>query len=240
MAVAVRAARDAVLHLYCIRASGDAPPPEGLAGVDGEPVTRVVEGGLAAWVSVAPGGGVTPERIRTHDAVLREALRTATPLPARYRGAVAGEAELRESLRARAAEWTDALARLAGRVEMGIAVPLAAEAPADASAAAPVGDPGPPASGREYLARRRAEADARDGVRGAAEARLAKVEQCVGEVPWPAARTVVGARGVAGTLAYLVPRAEVAEFRRRTAALAACTGEPRPLVTGPWAPYSFV
>jgi hypothetical protein len=240
MPVAVRMARDAVLHLYCIRAAGDAPPPEGLAGVDGGPVTRVVEGGLAAWVSAAPGGGATPERIRTHDAVLREALRTATPLPARYGGAVAGEAELRERLHARAGEWTDALARLAGRVEMGIAVPLAADAPVAASAAAPVGAQGPPASGREYLARRRAEADARDGARRTAGTRLAQVEQCLGQVPWPAARTVVGARGVAGTLAYLVPRAEVAEFRRHTRALAGCTGEPPPLVTGPWAPYSFV
>jgi hypothetical protein len=239
MPAAARTARDAVLHLYCIRTADDAPPPDGLTGVDGAAVTCLVEGDLGAWVSAAPGGGATPERIRAHDAVLHTALRTATPLPARYGGTLPGESELRERLRVRAAEWTDALARLAGRVEMGIAVPLAADVPA-VSAATIVGEVGPPASGREYLARRRAEADARDGGRRAAEARLAQVERCVGEVPWPAARNLLGARGVAGTLAYLVPRAEVAEFRRRTDVLAACAGEPPPLVTGPWAPYSFV
>jgi hypothetical protein len=236
-----------VLHVYCIRRAGDPPPAPELTGVEGAAVRLLEEGPLGAWVSAGAPRPPTAPRLRAHDAVVRAALRTATPLPARFGDLAPDEAALRGTLRGRAAAWEVALARLADRVEMGIAVPSAGEtapagvpaataAPAEAGGGAAGGD----GRGHAHLARKRALAAARDAGRRAAGERLDAAEACLGEVAWPVVRTVVAAEGVAGTLAYLVPRSEVGAFRRSAAALAGSLPGPRPIVSGPWAPYSFV
>ncbi len=73
-------------YLYCLLPATSDPPPADLVGVFGEPVRRLVAGGVAAWVGMVETAAVprTIETARRHDAVVRAAMRTgATPLPAR-------------------------------------------------------------------------------------------------------------------------------------------------------------
>src|SRR5690606_19330840 len=134
--------RSEVITVFCVRGAGDPPPPEGLTGPGGGAVRLVDEGPLAVWVSDA-AGPADVDAIRAHDAVVRAALRGATPLPARFGTAFSDERELRASLREREGELLESLARVAGKVEMGLRVEWQEEGVAALA--------GPVRSGRDYL-----------------------------------------------------------------------------------------
>jgi hypothetical protein len=232
-----------VVAVFCIRRAGDPPPREGLRGPGGGAVRLLEEGRLGVWMSAGELPAATVESIGAHDAVVRAALRSATPVPARYGTAFADEEEARASLREREAELLAALERVADRVEMGLRVTwgegTAADGGGDASAG---GSPGTPAipSGRDFLLARRREMEERTELRERAGALLDEVEKLVDAKAYPSVRKVLPERGVAGLLAHLVHRRDARSYRERVDAARRNLPGVGLHLSGPWAPYSFV
>lgn len=225
-----------MLHAYCIRRAGDPGPPPGLTGVGGAPVRLLDAGELGMWVSPAVAGAPTVERLREHDAVVRAALRSATPLPVRYGTAFVDEARARERLGETREEYRAALARVAGRVEMGIRV--AWEAPPPPAAGEPVEEGVGP--GRAYLERRRRAREGDAALRREADAVLREVEEVFADLDLSTRRRVLPEPGVAGTLAHLVHRGDLGRYRERLDRARNEVFRVSLLPSGPWAPYSFV
>jgi len=235
-----------ILHAYCVRAAGEPPPGPEVRGIGGAEVARVEAGELGAWLSrLEAPPAPEPDRLREHDAVVRAALRTATPLPLRFGTAFADGDALRGALAERAAELLASLERVRGRVEMGAALGW------DASAARerlltrlpelrPVD--GRPATGRAYLEARRREHGLEAALRDEADALLERVSRAVAAALPEAveARAPLPRPEVAGTLAHLVRRGGVAAYRDAVARIAGELPEVEVRVSGPWAPYSFV
>ncbi|HEX8276820.1 MAG TPA: GvpL/GvpF family gas vesicle protein [Longimicrobiaceae bacterium] len=235
-----------ILHAYCIRAAGEPPPGSETRGIGGAEVGVVEAAELCAWVSrLDARPGPAPDRLREHDAVVRAALRAATPLPLRFGAVFADERALRAVLAERAGELRAALERVRGRVEMAATVSWdAAAARARLLAARPELRPAAekPASGRAYLEARRREHGLEAALREEAEALLERVSRAIATA-LPGAeetRTTLPRPEVAGTLAHLVRREDVAAYRDAVGRVAEEPAEAEVRVSGPWAPYSFV
>ena len=231
-----------MLAAFCIRRAGEPPPPEGLPGPGGGEVRLLEEGLLGVWVAEETVPAPTTESVAAHDAVVRTALRTATPLPARYGTSFPDEEEARASLRERAAELLAALARVADRVEMGLRVTWQEESPADQGREVIAPDAVLAAtvqSGRDFLLARRREIEGRTGLRERAGELLDEVERLVGAEGYPSVRKVLPERGVAGMLAHLVHRREARAYRERVDAARRSLPGVGLHLSGPWAPYSF-
>lgn len=224
-----------MLTVFCIRRSGE-PAPSGLEVPGCGRVALLEQGALGAWLCEGRlEHGL--EGVRVHDAVVRAALRSATPLPARFGTTFPDEGALRESLREREADLLSGLARIAGRVEMGVRVMwnegIAAEREEGRFEVGEIG------SGRAYLEARRAELESDRALRRRADAVLDQLSGEVVERGTPEVRMLLPEPGVAGTMAHLVHRHGVAAYRRRVEAARAVLPHLDLHVTGPWAPYSF-
>ncbi|HEV2736857.1 MAG TPA: GvpL/GvpF family gas vesicle protein [Longimicrobiaceae bacterium] len=235
-----------ILHAYCIRAAGEPPPGPEVRGIGGAEVVLVDEAGMSAWVSrLDAPPAPEPGRLREHDAVVRAALRTATPLPLRFGTAFADEGALRAVLGERAAELLASLERVRGRVEMGAVLGRDAAAARERMLARrpelrPMQEK--PATGRAYLEARRREHGLEAALREEAEALLERVSRAVAAAVPEAveARTTLPKPEVAGALAHLVRRGDVSAYREAVKRVAEELPEAEVRVSGPWAPYSFV
>lgn len=220
---------------YCVRAGHHPPPPPGLTGVDGHPVRLVEEAGLALWFSDGSPSEPTVERIRAHDAVVRAALRTATPLPFRFGTRLRGEPQARAMLRENRERFAQALQRVEGRVEMGVRALWT-----DGSAPAPPPEELPVRSGRDYMeALRRRHLQQRHS-RERADQLLDRLEAVFAPVSPVSHRIATPEPGVAGVVAHLVQRESLHQYRRCADEAANLLGEVELHFSGPWAPYSFV
>jgi hypothetical protein len=229
-----------VLHGYCVRSVGDPAPDAELRGVARAAVLLVEEGELALWCSeLERRPEVTVERLREHDAVVRAALRSATPLPLRYGASFADEEKARAALREKQEEFRASLTELDNRVEMGIRVAYAAGAtpPREENG----GGPAPPVTtGREYLEARRRALEVAAATRADAEEMVGRVEAGLADMALPGHRQILPQEGVLGLVAHLVHRGEVGLYRQRVQRLREELPELDLLLSGPWAPYSFV
>jgi hypothetical protein len=235
------------LHGYCIRRAGEPAPPPGTSGVDGAGVRLLEAGGVGIWLSEAPSDG-SPDaaRLREHDRVVRAAMATGTPLPVRYGARFGNSAEVEAGLAARAADFLELLHRVDGMVEMGVRVLWSPETeahePAGAAAGrgSAAGEMVPSTPGTAYLEKRRERLEGERALRDRAERLLQPVEAALAAVArGEAVRELLPAAEIAGTLAHLIPRGEVARYRSAVERVGA--GLDLDLVTtGPWAPYSFV
>lgn len=228
------------VHLYCIRRLGEPGPPEGLTGIAGAAVEVIEEGGLGAWISRVATPAPTEAEMRAHDRVVRAALATATPLPARFGGAP-DEAALRARLRAREADLAAALDRVAGHVEMALTLAWdeAARAEIAAAAASAVVDAGPPADGRDYLERKRRALAGDERLRARAAAAADAVDAAGGETVSASERALLPRPGVAAVVAHLVRMEHLPDHRARLEGAAAGLRGVTLSCGGPWAPYSF-
>lgn len=219
-----------MITLYCIRRPGE-PLPLNLHGPDGKPVRLIEEASLGAWISDgrAPQG---LQSVREHDRIVRAALRSATPLPARFGTVFADEGALRDSLRERADSLQEALDRVDGRVEMGVRVLWDAPQPPPIMAS--------PRGGRAYLEARKREMEAEAQLRRDATELLDEVDRTLLVERFATTRVVLREPGLAGTLAHLVHRQAFAEYRTAVEAANLVLPAVELRVTGPWAPYSFV
>lgn len=223
------------LYGYCIRRAGEPPPPAGVWGVEGAEIRLLEEGPLGVWMSQGEPGPATEERLRAHDRVVRCALRSATPLPLRYgTGRFRDEDEARAALRSGESDFLERLERVADRVEMGVRIgwtppPLQ-----------PAPETGPAGAGRAYLEARRRQLRMDAEARAAAAAVVERVEDCLAELGLPAVRSVLPETGTAGILAHLVHRSQIKRYHQQVEQARRALPEHPLIVTGPWAPYSFV
>jgi len=230
-----------VLHLYCVRRSHDAGPAGDLEGIDGAPVRQLFAGSLAAWISEVEVGPPTLDRLRQHERVMRHALRSTTPIPFRYGQRLLGDEEVRHLLEEREADFTSTLEWLGDRVEMGVRI-----TPGEAKESQPRHPSLEPAKlageapGTAYLRARRAALAEAEVARSAAADLLDSLQEWLADLRLPAVQSPGSGPEVAVGLAHLVHRGEVRIYLDRIAELRSARPDLRFVVTGPWAPYSFV
>jgi len=221
-------------YLYCILPAGCEAPAASLVGVDAAPVREVRAGPTAAWVSDVPDAVIAPSvaRARAHDAVVRDAMSRATPVPARFGQVLAADRDVAALLGQRTSELVASLERVRDCVEMTVRILLAA---------GPTTGPAPRESGSAYLRWVRERQRARQSVTDQAEflrggvARAVEDAGVVREMLW--ARVAPGARSLEG--AHLVPRALVARHRDVVRTAVERTYHTKVMLSGPWAPYTF-
>jgi len=211
-----------VIHLYAI-AEGLADLP-GVAGINGATVESRGIDGLDVLVSVHETPRIEPaeEAVRAHAGVV-DALVGATTalLPARFGHDLADETALESAVRERAGELRNALARVHGRVELGLRV--MGERPDAAPEAS---------SGRAYM-------EARLETTARAQRLASELHEPLASVAAASVHSVATKPRLLLSGAYLVSAPDVDDFRSRVAELEATHPELTFVCTGPWPPYSF-
>jgi hypothetical protein len=191
-------------------------------GIDESPLESVHVNGFDVIVSDVAAAATEPA-ILAHARVVDEVLAANDAvLPARFGAGVDGVAALGDAIRGRADTLRGALDRVRGNVEIGLRVTTAA--PRDHANAA--------ASGQAYLKNRLAEVQAAERAAHEIHGPLAAAAQ-------DDTLNVLATPGLLLSAAYLIPRADVDEFRARVEALDAAHPELTFVCTGPWPPYSF-
>jgi len=177
-------------------------------------------------------GDPAPDALWAHERVVERLMVDRTVLPLRFGSSVDEADALRRVLIDRQQPLVAALARVAGRIELGIRVlelhPNGNEAPA-AVATVTAGAP----SGREYLAAKLHHGQRAIRLATALHEPLASLSAEV---------RVQAPRGADDVLrgAYLVERGVVPRFRATVQRLQNAHPEVAILCTGPWPPYTFV
>lgn len=246
------AAETTVVHAYCL-----VPADQSLAlpdGIDGAAVTVVRVGGIAALTSELSTEAYGPDAWRAHaedprwlehvasqhHQVLQAVVEQTDVLPLRLPGIHADVATLEQVLQEQQAALEHALDRVRGHVELGAKVFLVSRGAAEPEKR--------PTSGRDYLARRSAEATTREEARlrrqkGVLDAHEAMAHASTHSVANPPQDPALSGRSEPMLLnaAYLVPRdrmddfVAVAEQVHDGLARDGMTLE----VSGPWPPYNF-
>jgi hypothetical protein len=111
-------------YLYAIVDRGHDNGPLGLNGMDDAPVYAIADGEVAAIVSDLPDKKVRPERRRlaAHQEVLRRLMTDHTVLPMAFGLIADGPESVHRILRLNREVFGEQLARLRGKVEMGLRV----------------------------------------------------------------------------------------------------------------------
>jgi hypothetical protein len=220
-----------MIWVYGICDHPEIPPPR-RRGLAQAPLDGLREGALMAVFTrhAHSVGDPAPDALWAHERVVERLMVDRAVLPMRFGSSVEDEDALRRVLIERRQPLLAALARVAGRVELGVRVLELASNGASAEVALVTS--GAP-SGREYLA-----AKLHHGQRAT---RLAT------ELHEPLAALsaevrVQSPRGVEDVLrgAYLVERGVVPRFRATVERLQLAHPEVAILCTGPWPPYTFV
>lgn len=240
-------------HGYCIRHRSDPDPIRGLTGIDGGEVGVITEGELVVWVSQGAAVPVSIARLHEHDRVVRSALMSETPLPLRFGSRFASVDDARRLLDARKIGFSEALVRVRGTVEMGLRITTIdhdareADEPCRIAGAghhspekADNVEPREIGPGRSYLETRRDEIAGPARAIENADQLLMEIETELADLGFPCVRTVVSEGGVLGSLAHLVQRKRIGEYRARIHTMRRHRGSFRIAPSGPWAPYSFV
>lgn len=229
-------------YLYCVLTSAGADAKPTVVGVGGAPVRTLPLGDLEAWVATIEETAIRVteralgEQAVLHNEVVAAALsRGRTPLPARFGSHFADDEACLATLRGRAPQIRDVMARLAGSVEMSVLIvsnPCAR--PAESR---PLPHRGAPDAGRRYLEMVRQRARRAEADQAAVEALVSEVRHRVRGV----ARGESRGRGAPGvvSIAHLLHRGDVARYRDALGSLPESSGF-RLIVAGPRAPYSFV
>jgi hypothetical protein len=246
----------AASYTYAVARAFDPARLASLRGIDGAAVHLVTQRELSAVVSaLAPAAASRSafesrlksltelEAIaRAHHRVVDAVAACTVTLPLRLATIHKNDARVALMLGSRYRKLSKALARLAGRVELGIKLylePGTPTAPAIEPSRARALSPG-----RDYLRKRRqqTERQQRSVERLNSAARqvdriLAQLAVARREHPLQPPRSSPGRGENVLNVAYLVEAARVAEFIERARSLG--TSEVSLTVTGPWAPYSF-
>ena len=223
-----------MIWVYGICDRPDMPPPR-RRGLAQAPLDGIREGQLVAVVSrhVHPPGDPALDALWVHERVVERIMADRTVLPMRFGTKLPDDEAMRDVLATRQHELLAALARVHGRVEVGIRAmqPLGAEPGTDDSRPAPTVPVA--TSGRDYL-----EAKLRDGRRVEREAAalhepLASLAVAVSRQPARAPDELLRA-------SYLIEGPVLARFRATVERLQRTHPGAAILCTGPWPPYSFV
>ena len=207
------------LHLYALLAE---PIGELPVGGFGEPLVEVEAGSIVAVAGAFDRLPATDEgSALAHARVVEDLARRADALlPGRFGERYDSREALADAVGSRAPALRAALDSVRRCAEIGLRAHFAA----DAGAA-------PPASGREYLLRRRDEA-----------LRLREIVESVHRPLAARARDVVADESLAPLrlrASYLVSRDAAGSFLEEARSLASGSSGAEVVVFGPWAPYSF-
>jgi gas vesicle protein GvpL/GvpF len=212
-----------MLYLYGIT---DAAGPPDLMGIDGALLRVIGTGTLHAVASEHDDLRLSAdeETLWAHEAVVESMMEAGAVLPVRLGSTVDRADSIEDLLRERGSDFTQAIERVRGAVEIGVrglvATPRAA---AGASAAGP-------GAGymRDQLARKRRI----DAVAGRMDEELTSLVRDATEVTGSHERMSLRA-------AYLVDRDRVDEFVAAVQRLESKADGVTLVCTGPWPPYSF-
>lgn len=214
----------------CDRPDQSAPRRRGLAQA---PLDGLREGALLAVFSrhARPVGEPAPDALWAHERVVERLMVDRTVLPMRFGSTVADEDALRAILADGQQRFLEALARVAGRVELGVRAvhpaPVASREGAVAGVAAGA------TTGRDYLL-----AKLRDGRR--VDHAAAELHAPLSELAAAACRQTPRTADEILRGAYLVDQRVVGRFRGAVERLQRAHPDVSILCTGPWPPYSFV
>jgi hypothetical protein len=216
---------------YAIFRDPGADPVE-LADFPG--VETLTESGLAVAYSRVglEAATPTPERVEAFAAVVAALHRSRAVLPLRY-GLLDGDDALRARLLGRRDALLSRLDAVADCDEMGLRLlPDVAPGPSPEH-------PAEPSTGAAYLVSRREEFARRDAARTAAESASARALEALAPLARESrAEPPSPSRGALASLAFLIPRDQLEQFREAVRGLRVGSTESI-LLSGPWPPYHF-
>lgn len=246
-------------YVYAVCRPFGAPLQAQLTGVAGAPAKLLHHHGLIAVVSDVPVRDFAEEPLRAHledldwlsatarghQQVIDALTAVTTPLPLRLATVFRDDSGVRVMIEEREDDFRRTLDRLQGRVEWGVKVYV--EPQAEAAESAEPAEAAKPASGRDYLRRRRMQARAQDDTWQRAERFAGRLHSLLAEhadaarlhAPQNSALSRASGQNVLNA-AYLVPRAESEEFVEIVDRTKGQEPGMRVELTGPWAAYSFV
>jgi hypothetical protein len=206
------------------------------AGLGGEPLRLVPCGDFAAVVGeLADTPTLNASALRGHDAVVRAvAQHTDAILPARFGCFVNDETALRDAVKPRERELTEALCLVRGREQMTVrvygteAVTPAADEPA---AAAPAAGARP---GTDYLVSRQ-----RDRRRAREVPELDPVRPALATIVREERAQRHRTPPLLASVYHLIERGQAATYQETLTRAAASLGGVRVTASGPWPPYAF-
>ena len=222
-----------MIYLYAITTARGRPGPLPRQGLDGAPVRVVDHAGLAAVVSDRDDATLVADTdaLWAHERVVEAVMDEATVLPVRFGTQFSSEGDLLGVLDQRCDALSEALARLVGKVELGVRALWPGE---------PDHQRERPESGTGYMMAKlegmRREADRRHRAAGVATA----LDEPLARLSHASNRRVMVTDRLVLSGAYLVGEDRVAEFRDMVADLQSAHPHLEVLCTGPWPPYSFV
>jgi gas vesicle protein GvpL/GvpF len=110
-------------YLFAVVYAAEAPPCA-CEGMDGQGISILTEGRLAAVVSGLSGPRIRPERrnLARHQEVLKQLLAITTPLPMSFGIVAQNPEEVQQILRRNKRMFLEQLGHVAGKVEMGLRV----------------------------------------------------------------------------------------------------------------------
>ncbi|MGH7447316.1 MAG: GvpL/GvpF family gas vesicle protein [Longimicrobiales bacterium] len=223
------------LHIYCIVPAGH-PVPDDCFGIDARRPFIVNAGRLAAWATEHDTRPVPSiAAIRSHNDVVSAAMTPrVTPVPMRFGQWFADREGAAEVIEQEEAKWTDLLKRFAGRAEYGVRA-LRPEPDAERDVR-----PAAPQSGRQFmaaLAHRQAQAaDRREEGERIAAAIAARLSGLIED----RRAEFGGGDTLLVTLAHLVAWTAADAYHGGMSEVRATAQDTRFVLTGPWAPWSFV
>jgi len=227
-----------VIYVYCLAADLEWTLPS-RRGLGGGAMRSVMVGRIGALVSEVGGSVVTDPRNATiHGEVVHAALESSSAvLPCRFGALFANEREIRALLQKEYSRLEAALARVRGKVEVGIRVLI--DGPPPTSRVEEDFREGLTAGETYLIAKRRQ----RERISELSEsAKRVRVEVDEATAPfWDDVRTVERRtrEGLMLTLSYLVDREKVSLLERAYGKLRGQRPGLKLLYSGPWAPYSF-
>ncbi len=113
-------------YLYAIADVVEVPPVYGNIGINGAPVYVVSQGALAAVVSDITEKRIRPERknLAAHNVVIKRLMEESTVLPVAFGTIAASNKALLQILKQNGSTFTEQLALVRGKVELGLRVVL--------------------------------------------------------------------------------------------------------------------
>jgi hypothetical protein len=234
-----------MIYLYAITDRPELPLPIE-SGLRGTPLGCVSYQDIAAVVSTldTPGVQATEAHLWQHEAVVEALMADRTALPVRFRTTLADEAAIQTFLKAHYAILMADLARVRGRVELGLRVlwksgvnqPRTA-LPTQAGKSYGERSVG---EGWAYMLARLEEKRQLQAQRSRAEVLAADVHAPLARWAAHSTRQVLVTPRLLLTAAYLVEQDRLAAFQSEVEALRKAYPNLDFLCTGPWPPYSFV
>ncbi|MEU0006783.1 GvpL/GvpF family gas vesicle protein [Streptomyces sp. NPDC006314] len=241
-------------YVYAVCRPFGTPLQSQLTGIGGAPPALLHHHGLVAVVSTVPEADFSESALkahledldwltataRAHQGVIDALTTVTTPLPLRLGTVFRDDSGVRMMIEAREDDFRRILDRLHGRVEWGVKVYLEPEPAEPAPAVAK------PASGRDYLRRRREHSHAHEEKWQRAEEfaeslneRLSRLaEDTRLHAPQNSALSATPGQNILNG-AYLVPREHSEEFVELVDRTKDEAPGIRVELTGPWAAYSF-